>query len=70
MVQIKLTIALALAAAVIAPVAALPVTLALENGSVLYGAIADYFFLILYRSAELNTRDDSEMFERSFEHFE
>ena len=68
MVQIKLTIALALAAAVIAPVAALPVTL--ENGSVLYGAIADYFFLILYRSAELNTRDDSEMFERSFEHFE
>ena len=47
MVQIKLFSALALAAAAIAPVVALPVTL--ENGSVLYGVIVndDYFFLIV-----------------------
>ena len=68
MVQIKLSVAFVLAAAVIAPVFSLPVTL--ENRSVLYGVINDYFLLIVYHSAELNARDDFEMFERSSEHFE
>jgi len=66
MVQIKFSVAFVLAAASISSVVALPVTL--NNGSVLYGVIDDYFLLIVYRSAELNARDDSEMFERDDHH--
>jgi hypothetical protein len=71
MVQIKLPVAfrVVLVAAAIAPVVALPLTL--KNGSVSYDMIDDYFLLIVYRSAELNARDDSEMLERSpIEHLE
>ena len=69
MVRIKLQVsaALVLAAAAIAPVVALPVTL--NNGSVLYDVIDD-FLLIVHCSAELNARDGSEMVERSFEYLE
>ena len=71
MVQIKISVAFVLAtvATAIAPVVASPVS-TLKNGSVLYDVIDDYFFLIVYCSAELNARDDSEMLERSFEHVE
>jgi hypothetical protein len=69
MVQIKVPVAFVLVAAAIAPVVALPLTL--RNGSVFYDMIDDYFHLIVYRSAELNARDDSEMLERSsIEHLE
>ena len=69
MVQIKISVAFVLVATAIAPVVASPVS-TLKNGSVLYDVIDDYFFLIVYCSAELNARDDSEMLERSFEHVE
>jgi hypothetical protein len=68
MVQIKIPVAFVLVAAAIAPIVALPLTL--RNGSVFYDMIDDYFLLIVYLSAELNARDDSEMLERSFEHLE
>ena len=64
MVQIKISVAFVLVATAIAPVVASPVS-TLKNGSVLYDVIDDYFFLIVYCSAELNAHDDSEMLERS-----
>jgi hypothetical protein len=65
MVQIlPVVFVLAAAANAIAPVAALPVTL--KNGSVSYDLIDDYFLLTVYRSAELNARDESEIFGRNF----
>jgi hypothetical protein len=62
---------IAAAANAIAPVAALPVTR--KNGSVSYDLIDDYFLLTMYCSAaaaELNVRDEFEMFKRSIEHLE
>ena len=71
MVQIKFSVAFVLAAAAIAPVHVLALPVTLKNRSVLYGAISNnYFLLIVYHSAELNTRDEFEIFERSSEHFE
>ena len=68
MVQFKLQVFVAFvlaAGAMIAPVVALPVTLLVENRSVLYVVIGDYYLLIVvYCSVELNARDDSDMFER------
>jgi hypothetical protein len=61
---------IAAAASVIAPVAALPVTP--KNRSVSYDLIDD-FLLTMYCSAvaaELNVRDEFEMFKRSLEHLE